>query len=131
MDGSTRSKNEFDEHCDFVNNAASFAENWETIIKNLTDERITNIEAKTLSVECFARAASMSWCLYYNTKCGTRVIIPSPSDEETYSPDDVENVFRCIVNSGVLGKIGHNPIVAASLMKSVTLKVIRHCNDNR
>ena len=58
-------------------------------------------------------------------------ILPRPNDEETYSSDDVEDIFRYIVNSEVLGKIGHNSVVAASLMKSVTLKVIRHCDDNR
>lgn len=131
LDGSARSKKEFDDHCDFVNDAASCAENWEAILMNLTDQRITNIEARTLIVESFARAASMSWCLYYNAKCGTRLILPCPNDEETYSSDDVENIFRYIVNSEVLGKIGHNSVVAASLMKSVTLKVIRHCDDNR
>lgn len=127
--GTDKLKKKFSDHCKFVNDAATCAENWEKIVANLTDERITNIKAKTLDVHQLARATSMNWCIYYNSKCGRTSNVPDADEPGTYSMEDANNIRDLIVQNGVLTRIEHNPVVASSLMKSVTLKVIKHCRD--
>ena len=62
-------------------------------------------------------------------KCGRTSNVPDADEPGTYSMEDANNIRDLIVQNGVLTRIEHNPVVASSLMKSVTLKVIKHCRD--
>ena len=38
----------------------------ETIVRNLTDDRITEVDARSFSLGLFYEARSETWCLNYN-----------------------------------------------------------------
>ena len=118
---------EFKQHCQFVNDAALCVEKWSNIRTNLTDQRITHIDVRTLSVHNLARASSMNWCIWYNAQCGGTTNRPDPDEDGTYSAEDTERIFELILDDGVLDTINYDPIRATSLMKTTTFKVIRFC----
>ena len=128
--GTNKHKKIFDEHCNYVNDAAICAENWQKIVDNLNDERITNIDARTLDVHQLARASTLNWCFYHNARCTPTAIVPEPGEEGTYTRDDVKELHALIVNHGVLDRIEYNPVVASSLMKSVTLETLKTCRQH-
>ena len=59
INGDKARKQEFDKHCQLVNEAAYCFENWELIVSNLTDRRMTAIDARSFSVAYFAAAGSI------------------------------------------------------------------------
>ena len=125
--GTESLKKEFENHCAYINDCAICAEKWSTITSNLNDPRITNIDARALSVNQLARAVTLNWCLYHNARCTPNASPPEPGEEGTYSRDDVREVHDLILNQGVLDKIEYNPVVAASFMKSVALEIMKTC----
>ena len=126
--GTSVRQKEFTRHCEHINSASICFDKWDTIVSNLTDPRITHINARTLSVENLAHAVTIEWCLYYNSKCGGA---PVTGDEENlYLMSDVDDIFRCILQNGILDRINHDPKVAASFGKQLSLRMIRYCRDN-
>lgn len=59
VNGDKTQRKEFDDHCKLVNNASTCFKNWEKIVENLTDRRMTAINARTFSVEQFSNAVSI------------------------------------------------------------------------
>ena len=119
---------EFKDHCKYINDAAICFDNWNTIITNLTDQRITHINARTFPVGNFAHAKSMEWCLSYNIKCGGA----RPDDIgnvglDIYNQTDVTRIFRKIVDDGILDQIEHDPKTCASFAHQLSLRMIRYC----
>ena len=125
--GTEKLKKDFDDHCKYINDCATCAEKWSAITLNLNDARITNIDARALSVNQLARAVSLNWCLYHNARCTPTTAPPEPGEEGTYSRDDVREVHDLILNQGVLDKINYDPVVTASFMKSVALAIMKTC----
>ena len=60
------SDKELSKFCDKVNEACWVFDNWEKIVSNLTDERMVEIDARTLSVPQLYLARNIEWCLALN-----------------------------------------------------------------
>ena len=129
LQGTDKERKIFDQHCTYVNNCTTCAEKWEIISHNLNDAQITNIDARSLSVNQLARAVSLSWCHYHNARC-TNAAPPVSGEEGTYTRDDVLEVHELIMNHGVINRIGFDSNVAASFMKSLALKILQTCQEN-
>ena len=93
-------KREFNRHCKLVNDAAFVYEHWEGIVNNLTDERLDSIDARTFSVAYFAKANQLSWCIEYNQKVRNKN--PGRPNQQLYTRDDIQGIFRHIVNTEIL-----------------------------
>ena len=98
--GNSARKREFNRHCKLVNDAAFVYEHWEGIVNNLTDERLDSIDARTFSVAYFAKANQLSWCIEYNQKVRNKN--PGRPNQQLYTRDDIQGIFRHIVNTGIL-----------------------------
>ena len=89
---------------------------------------MTAIDARNFSVQNFADAISIDWCIDYNQKCGRR---RGRRGERLYSREQVDNIFQHIVDSGILSDIDFDEQVAASIGNQLSLKMIAHCRRNR
>ena len=127
VNGDKERKQEFNKHCQLVNESAYCFDNWELIVSNLTDRRMTSIDARSFSVAYFASAGSIDWCLEYNEK----VRKSGSSKERLYSRDQVDAIFQQIVASGILDDIEHNEQVAASIGNQLQRKMVAYCRRNR
>ena len=78
-------------------------QDWEKIVSNLTDSRMTRCDARTFSIHKFYLARNISWCLDVNEIERN----PGILDEEgtVYSENKYRNILQYISNSGILDDI--------------------------
>ena len=111
--------------CADVNEACDVFEHWDKIVRNLTDSRMGQIDARRFSVRYFYLAKSLDWCLNYNeiirkkTKC---------HDEPLYPNDKYNAIFQNILASGILEDIEHNPNIASMIGGRLQADLVRHCS---
>lgn len=120
-------KKEFTDHCAYINDAAICYENWDEIVSNLTDRRMTHINARSFPVENFAHAKSLEWCLSHNIKCGGKRLDDGQTPLDIYNQSDVARIFGKIVDDGILEQMEYDPKTCASFAHQLTLKMIRYC----
>ena len=71
------------------------------IVDNLTDPRMTEIDARNFSMEMYYEARDITWCLNYNEQLRMR---KSDSEKlDLYSEDLYQAVKANILNCGILG----------------------------
>lgn len=129
VNGDADGRAEFDKHCQLVNEAAYCFENWELITRNLTDQRMTSIDARSFSVNYFAASASIDWCIEYNEKI--RKSTRRTGGDRLYTSEQVDEIFRHIVGTGILHDIEFNESIAASIGGQIQRKMVSYCRRNR
>jgi hypothetical protein len=128
INGTKKDQNIFSRHCCEVNDAAYCFENWEKIVSNLVDGRMTAIDAKTFSVHCFREAASLDWCLAYNEKVRRKC---KRKGDPAYSTAKIDDIFNHIIDSGILNDIAHDPQLAAGIGEQLQRKLTSYCRRHR
>ena len=93
------SKKELTKFCCKVNEASSAFDHWDRIVANLTDCRMTEIDARRFSVRQFFLAKSLDWCINYNEILRKK---NKNTDGPLYSEDKYADIFRNILASGIL-----------------------------
>ena len=119
------SEKEMCKFCAKVNEASVVFGSWDTIVKNLTDSRMDQIDARRLSVRQFYLAKNINWCLSYNEilrKKGKNEH-DAPYPEEKYN-----DIFQYIINSGILDDVNNNPQVAAIIGGRLQSDMVRRSN---
>ena len=119
---------EFDRHCQHINEAAYCFENWERIVSNLTDRRIDSVDARSFSVRSFFLASNLDWCLEYNEKLRKK---GRSRGDQMYSRDQIDGIFQHIVNTGILDDIEYDEQVAASIGSQLQRKMVSYCRQHR
>lgn len=128
VNGSDQRKREFDDLASEITEAASVFHSWDKIIENLTDYRMTSIDARTFSVHMFYRAKSIDWCLGYNEKLRKKSKLVG---ELPYSQEKVEDIFTYMINSGIFQDIKHDPKLAAGIGEALQRKMTSHCRRTK
>ena len=109
-----------------INLAVLVFDKWDTIVRNLTDPRMTEINARAFSMGLFYEARKLSWCLTYN-----ETIRRKKSDEKPdLYPEDLYLAIRDnIRTSGVLNGMAkpNDPHIAAMMMKRLSSDVVEMC----
>ena len=119
------SEKQLSKFTDKVNEASWVFNNWPVITSNLTDRRITDIDARRLSVNQFYRAGNIDWCLSYNETLRKK----GKSDEPLYPDEKFDEIFNTVLQSGILQDIDHDPKLAAALGERIKMKMITHCRQ--
>ena len=73
--------------CDRMTHVTYIFQDWDSIVHNLTNPQMVNIDARKFSIYQFYRARSFSWCKNYNNMHGTtsRGVAERPEyDEDKY-----------------------------------------------
>ena len=112
---------EFDTLCHKVNECC-----WEKIVANLTDQRMSEIDARRLTVPQLYQAKSIDWCLQLNDtlrRKGKRI------GEPMYPPEKFDNIFQIIIESGIMEDIDHNPSLAAGIGGRLQSAMVRYCRS--
>ena len=115
---------EFNKFCTDVNETCDVYEHWDAIVRNLTDSRMDQVDARRFSVRYFSLAKSIDWCLSYNEmirKKGKR------SEEPLYPADKYNAIFQNILASGILDDIENDPYVASMIGGRLQADMVRHC----
>ena len=97
---------------------------------NLTDPRMSWIDARTFSVNYFYRAASIDWCLSHNENVRPKVKLPA-EEELPYNQAKLDEIFTHIVGTGLFDDIQHNSKLAAGIGESLKMRMIRHCRRHK
>ena len=110
-----------------VNIAALVYEKWDIIVGNLTDSRMTEIDARNFSMNMFYEARDITWCLNYNEQLRLK-----KSDSEKlnlYSEDLYQAVKENILNCGILAGMSqpNDPHIAAMMMRRLSNEVVGAC----
>ena len=121
--GTLSEKREFYAHCRLVNSAAHAFDNWNKIVHNLTDQRMTGIDARMFSVNYFAAAVSYNWCVAYNEK----ILCRGPPTEMVYSKEQIADIVRYIVATGILSDIEYDEHLAARIGSQIQGRIISFC----
>ena len=117
-------KKEFERHCADVNEATYCFDNWELIVSNLTDKRMSSIDARTFSVRKFYRASNIDWCLEYNEKVCRK---ERSQGGLPYSKGQIDDTFQHIV-SGIFDDIDHDPKLASGIGDRLQRKMTSYCH---
>ena len=110
--------------CEKVNEAFNVFHNWDTIVLNLTDSRMSEIDARRFSVRQFYLAKSIDWCLNYNEMVRKK---NKRSDEPLYPAEKYDAIFQNIVASGILEDIQNNPTIASAIGARLQTDIVRYC----
>ena len=104
------SEKELSKFCAKVNEACDVFDNWDTIVTNLTDSRMDQIDARRLSVRQFYLAKRIEWCLSQNELLRKKV---KSDDGAPYPEDKYNDIMQYILNTGILDDVKNNPQIAA------------------
>ena len=118
------SKKELTLLCNKVNEASSVFSNWDQIVANLTDGRMTQIDARRFSVRQFFLAKSLDWCINYNEILRKK---NRRTDEPLYPADKYAAIFQHIVASGILHDVDHDPQIASVIGSRLQLDMVTYC----
>ena len=116
---------EFNLLCHKVNECSWIFDNWDKITANLMDYRMTEIDARRLSVSQLYKTKSIDWCLQFNDTLRRKS--KRTGDEPLYPSQKFDDIFQNIVNSGILADIEYDPSVAASLGGRLQSAMITYC----
>ena len=119
------SPKQFSKFCEKVNEASSVFDNWDVIVRNLTDYRMNEIDARRFSVRQFYLAKSLDWCLCYNEMLRKKK--KNRTDEPLYSEDKYAEIIRNIFSSGILDDISYDPQVASIIGNRLQSDMVAHC----
>lgn len=99
-----------------VNYAHKVFIDWDIIVENLTDDDITNIEPRKLSLEQLYKARSEEWCYDYDEFLRAPGNVP---DVLQYSEDKYKTIIRFILESGIVNDIGNDSKQVAMLGRRI------------
>ena len=116
---------EFDSFCHKVNESSWIFDNWDKITANLMDFRMTEIDARRLSVTQLYKAKSIDWCLQLNDTLRRKT--KRTGEDPLYPPEKFDDIFQHIINSGIFTDIEHDPSVAASMGGRLQTAMVRYC----
>ena len=95
-----------------VKQAATVFDKWDTIVENLTDNRLTFIDARRFSIGHFWKARHLSWCLTHNESLRPQ---GRSKGDKPYPEDKYQMIFQQIINSGILDDIDNDPQTASCI----------------
>ena len=132
VNGNDWSRKTFNDLAREISEASSVFRNWDRIVQNLTDKRMTCIDARTFSVHMFYCAKGLDWFLSYNEALRAK---GSTANELPHTQYKVDEIFQHMINSGIFDDMNHNPRLAAGLGESLKLKMTSYCrgrfNDDK
>ena len=112
--------------CDDVNLHCNVFDNWDIIVRNLTDGRMDQIDARRFSAQYFWEARNIGWCLSYNEQIRNRRRAKKP-EEPKYPEDKYNAILQNIVASGILDDIDRDQHVAAMFTSRLQRDIVGLC----
>ena len=114
--------------CKKINEVKLVFRDWEQIVTNLTDHRMSNIDARKFSVHQFFQARKLDWCINYNEIHRN----PGRNDEDnpTYSEDKYRQILQFIHRTGILADIDHDPVIGSLLGRRLQSDITKMCSLN-
>ena len=102
---------------------------WDYIVTNLTDVRMTNIDVKKFSINQLYRARKLSWCIDYNELNRT----PGRQDPEnpSYSEEKYLSILRFVHSIGILNDAEYDPVIASCIGRRLQNDLTTMCSVYR
>ena len=121
MDPKSRTK-----FCRLVNQIDSVYTGWDTIVSNLTDPRITHLDARRFSIDSFYRARNLDWCLNENELKRGRGDADIVYEEFKY-----QRILHYIITTGILVDIDHDAVLTSMLGRRLQRDLMQISAENR
>ena len=122
---SKQEKKRFEQDASFIREANYVYQNWDKIVDNLTDQRMSSIDARTFSVNYFYRSTNIEWCLSYNETVRPKVKLDE-NEELPYSQAKLDDIFSYMITTGIFEDIKYDPKLAAGIGESLKLRMTRY-----
>ena len=119
------SAKELSKLCDKVNEASVVFDSWDSIVFNLMDDRMDQIDARRFSVRQFYMAKNINWCLSYNEMLRKK---GKNEDLAPYPEDKYNDILQYIINTGILDDVNNNPQIAAIIGGRLQSDMVRRSN---
>ena len=119
------SAKELSKLCDKVNEASVVFDSWDSIVVNLVDDRMDQIDARRFSIQQFYMAKNINWCLSYNEMLRKK---GNNDDVAPYPEDKYNEIFQYIINTGILDDVNNNPQIAAIIGGRLQGYMVRRSN---
>ena len=111
-----------------MKHANTVFDKWDTIVENLTDNRLTYIDARRFSIGQFWKARHLSWCLTHNESLRLEAQGRSEGDKP-YPEDKYQMIFQQIINSGILDDVDNDPQTAACIGRRLQSDMVRRAKS--
>ena len=105
MDQESRTK-----FCTMVDRIDAVYTAWDTIVSNLTDPRITHLDARRFSIDSFYRARNLNWYLNENELRRGR-----GDTDIVYEEFKYQRILHYIITTGILVDIDHDAVLTSML----------------
>ena len=89
------------------------------------DPRMDCLDARRFSLGQFRQAKDLGWCLLQNERQPRNAI----RGETRYDEQMYRNLLLTIITSGILNDFGHDPHIAAMLMRRLSSDIVKYCNE--
>ena len=119
-------KEKLDEFVSNVKRASTAFDKWDTIVENLTDSRLSYIDARRFSVYHFWRARHLTWCITFNEALRSK---GKNDGEKPYPEDKYQLILQQIINSGILSDIENEPQTASCIGGRLQRDMVRLANS--
>ena len=111
----------------FLGACSSVYDNWDTIVRNLTDPEISpDIDCSTFSVEYFRFAKDPKWCHQHNASVRRRSSKKGDWEVDMYEEELYKNILNHIINSGILLYLDHHGRYIANFGSRLTQGMLAH-----
>ena len=120
------SEKEFKKVCNEVRQACLVFDGWESIVRNLTDPRITKIDVRKLSINLLYRFRSMANCIDYNESLRN----PRNTEEPANLEYKFRNIMRFIESTGIISDVEDDPRLVAMIGRRIQCEMTRSVVTN-
>ena len=121
------SRKEMDKFSCKVTEASWVFRNWDVIVTNLTNHRMTSIDARRFSVHMFYQAKSLTWCLNYNEQIRSKAR-KSTVEGKLYDEDSFNRLLKAVFDDGILREVEFDPTISSAIMGRLQSQVVAYCS---
>ena len=113
-----------------VRHAYAVFRDWETIVFNLTNQALTDVDCRDFTVKKFYQARSFSWCLkQQNENSGVTGTSNDPTEE--YDQQKFSNIVEHICRTKILDDVSFDEDQASLISKNLGTALLEMCKAAR
>ena len=93
---------------------------------NLTDTRLSHIDARRFSIDSFYRARNLNWCLNQNDLLRRR-----GDADKVYEEHKYQSIIHFIISTDILLDIEHDDLLTSMLGRRIQRDLMKISEENR
>ena len=111
--------------CGKVSKVKMICDDWEFIVRNLTDPRMTHVDARRFGIRQFYKARSIDFCLDQQRIYGPKE--QTEPENQEFSEHKYQEVKNSIVTTNILSDVSHSKEQGKLLSTRLKIDIDRMC----